>query len=350
MRWFWRILKLGLVVGFLLAFGKLAVPWIAEQAYLSRSRAAPVLPAARLTPQNAAQIAVLEKLSADEILPAGYQLLDVVWKSSERALLLVSRNDTLILSDFPQIKQLQTWLASPRVAGATWGAAQFSQDMRFVAAKYANQVKVYIVESGQPLSPWIASSELFTLSPDGTRLAQAGTLGLSDDPSRVAVHKTSDGSQAALFKTRAFYWRDLTFSPDGALLVVLGDERQPSSAWMGRTPVFTWLNTIGNQVAISGDGSVVATSSAIIFLKTRQVIPLQYPPPSQTPWDVAFSPDGSLLVTQTVEGGLYFWRVSDGALLTSRGIPPGQAEIVFSPDGAMFSVLVDNYIVNWGLP
>ncbi len=348
MRWFWRFLKIFVVLGLLLAFQKLALPWIAEQAYLSRSRALPALAALHITSQNADQVQLLEKWQVGEILPGGYRLLDIVWQTSQQAELLAASGDILLLANFPPAERLHTW-ANPHIDGATWKAS-FSQDGRYLAAQYTNQVRVFAAQSGQPLSPWMDSMEIIALSPDGKRLAKAGTLGLSEDPSRVGVYKTDDGSQTALFKTSAYYWRDLVYSPDGALLVALGDGQRPPMAWMGSTPVFAWLNLQGYQLAFSGDGLVLATGNSIVFLKDRRVVPLQYPPPAQTPWGVAFSPGGDMLVTQTMEGGLYFWRVSDGALLTSRGIPPGQANITFSPDGVWFTVLIGDTIIRWGLP
>jgi len=349
MRWVWLLLKIILVAGLLLAFWKVALPWIAEQAYLSRSRAMPALAAQHLTPQSVTQLQVLEKWQASDILPGDYRLLDLVWQTPQQAMLLSASGDTLLLASFPPQQKLHTWLANPSVDTAFW-QAHFNRDGRYLAAQYTNQVRVFAAQSGQPVGPWMPAMEIFSLSPDGRRLAKAGTLGLSEDPSRVGIYKTDDGSQTALFKTSAYYWRDLVYSPDGALLVALGDGQRPPTAWIGSTPVFTWLNMQGYQLAISTDGLVLATGTSIIFLKDRRVVPLQYPPPAQTPWGVAFSPGGDMLVTQTMEGGLYFWNASDGALLTSRGIPPGQARIAFSPDGAWFTVLIDNTIIRWGLP
>jgi WD40 repeat protein len=196
----------------------------------------------------------------------------------------------------------------------------------------------------------MSATEVMALSPDGRRLAWAGSLGPSEEPSRVGVYDAPVGSQEALFRTRAINWRDLAYSPDGVLLVALGDASQPAAAWMGSTPVFSWLEAGGNQAVISLDGLTLATSQAVVFLKDRRLIPLKVPPPVQTPWGVAFSPAGDVLVSQTLEGGLYFWRTADGTLLASRGVPPGRARIAFSPDGAWFTVLGDDFIIRWGLP
>jgi WD40 repeat protein len=262
--------------------------------------------------------------------------------------LLAWQGETLALVSFPSGELLNTWQPDPPVDGATW-EAHFSQDARFITAKYGNRARCFDTHSGQALGPWVDASERFALSPDGAHLASAGTLGLSEDPSRVWVNRTRDGARLALFKTRAFYWRDLFYSPDGSLLVALGDDGQPTYAWIGRTPVFRWLEPVGYRAALSPDGLVFAASRTIHFLKTRKTLVLEYPPLAGTPVALAFSPAGDLLVTQTVEGGLYLWRVSDGSLLSLYHLPEGIAQVAFSPDGAWFTVLLQGAVYRYGL-
>jgi WD40 repeat protein len=252
------------------------------------------------------------------------------------------------LASFPEGELLHTWQADPPVEGAAW-EAHFSQDGRFIVAKYGNRVRTFDALSGGALGPWLNGSERFALSPDGSRAALAGTLGLSEDPSRVWENRTRDGARLALFKTRAFIWRDLIYSPDGTLLVALGDDGSQTYAWIGRTPVFRWLEPAGYRAAFSPDGLTFATAETIHFLKTRKKLLLDYPPLAGTPISLAFSPAGDLLVTQTLEGGLFLWRVSDGLLLGAHRLPEGMAQIAFSPDGAWFTVLLQGAVYRYGL-
>ena len=50
-------------------------------------------------------------------------------------------------------------------------------------------------------------------------------------------------------------------------------------------------------------------------------------------WSVAFSPDGQLLATSSVDKTVKFWRVTDGALVRTLVHPEGVTCIAFSPDG-----------------
>ena len=49
--------------------------------------------------------------------------------------------------------------------------------------------------------------------------------------------------------------------------------------------------------------------------------------------EVAFSPDGQILATSSVDSTVKFWRVADGQLLRTLQHPEGVTSIAFSPDG-----------------
>jgi hypothetical protein len=340
--------KFALVGGLILIFWLVGIPWMKEQAYLWRSRPAPVLAEQRITPENASRVKLLETWEEGEALSPAYTLGEITWLKPQEGRLLAWRNETLVLVAFPEGELLHTWQADLPVDGAAW-EAHFSLDGRFIAAQYGNRVRSFDARSGQALGPWLNASERFAIAPDGTRLAWAGTLSLSEDPSRVGVYRTQDGKKLALFKTRAFYWRDLSYSPDGKLLVALGDDGQLTYAWIGRTPVFRWLEPAGYRAAFSPDGLILATPETVLSLRTHKKLALEYPLLAGTPFALAFSPAGDLLVTQTVEGGLYLWRVSDGSLLGAHRLPEGIAQIAFSPDGDWFSVLIQGAVYRYGL-
>jgi WD40 repeat protein len=49
--------------------------------------------------------------------------------------------------------------------------------------------------------------------------------------------------------------------------------------------------------------------------------------------EVAFSPDGQILATSSVDSTVKLWRVGDGKLLRTLQHPEGVTSIAFSPDG-----------------
>lgn len=342
---FKQIILAGILILLLWLIG---LPWLAEQAYFLRSRPAPALAEGRLTPENASRVGLLQTWEEGSVLSIAYTLEELVWLAPQQGRLLAWQGDRLVLVSFPSGELLYTWQAEKPVDGAEW-EAHFSQDGRFLIACYGNRVRAFDALSGEAQGPWLNGSERFALSPDGSRAALAGTLGLSEDPSRVWANRTRDGARLALFKTRAFIWRDLIYSPEGRLLAALGDDGSHTYAWIGRTPVFRWLEPTGYRAAFSPDGLTFATPETIHFLKSRQKLSLDYPPLAGTPISLAFSPAGDLLVTQTLEGGLYLWRVSDGSLLGAHRLPEGIAQIAFSPDGAWFTVLLQRAVYRYGL-
>ena len=295
------LVQLALTAGALLVFWQYGIPWMKEQAYLHHSRTVPILLEQRITPENASRVQLQETWEEGQVLSSNFTLGEIIWLTPQEGRLLAWWDEMLVLASFPKGELLHTWQADPPVDGAAW-EAHFSSDGRFVTAKYGNRVRSYAAQSGQALGPWLNASERFAISPDGTRLAWAGTLGLSEDPSRMGVYQTRDGVKLSLFKTRAFYWRDLLYSPDGALLVALGDDGQRTYASIGRTPVFRWLEPGGYQAAFSPNGLSLATAQTILSLKTRQKLLLNYPPPQETPFEVTFSPAGDLLVTSNRGG------------------------------------------------
>ena len=67
---------------------------------------------------------------------------------------------------------------------------------------------------------------------------------------------------------------------------------------------------------------------------------------------LSFSYDGSLLVSGTFSGSLYFWDCSSGSLEKSlTGHASDVMDIKFSPDGVLLaSISEDNQIIIWGIP
>src|SRR5262245_12637097 len=51
--------------------------------------------------------------------------------------------------------------------------------------------------------------------------------------------------------------------------------------------------------------------------------------------DVAFTPDGTLLATASVDGTVRLWRVDDGGLVGTLSHPEGITSMALSPDGRL---------------
>ncbi|GGU93794.1 hypothetical protein GCM10010182_06850 [Actinomadura cremea] len=51
----------------------------------------------------------------------------------------------------------------------------------------------------------------------------------------------------------------------------------------------------------------------------------------------AFSPDGSRLVTGSVDESVKVWNTGTGALVRTIGVGEKPAEVVFAPDGSTFA-------------
>ena len=67
-------------------------------------------------------------------------------------------------------------------------------------------------------------------------------------------------------------------------------------------------------------------------------------------WSIAVSPDGQLLASGGLDGGLRLWQVADGTLLNTLAGQPGLIwSTAFSPDGKLLtSATPDGFIRLWG--
>jgi WD40 repeat protein len=194
-----------------------------------------------------------------------------------------------------------------------------------------------------------------------------GTLAIAFSPesSHLAVVDTNRNTllwnlgklnEQPLELVKETYISDLVFSPDGNLLLGSdGGTDRESNLYLWEVTTGTLLRTWktkGYQFAFHPNGTVLAAadySSGQIFLyDLRTWQPMQSMKGPQYVSAVAFSPDGSLLVT-SADNTTNIWDASNGKLLKS--LPGFFPPLFFSPDGTtLITGLGNGRIQVFGLP
>jgi WD40 repeat protein len=188
-----------------------------------------------------------------------------------------------------------------------------------------------------------------SFSPDGSLLA------FIDTDRRILLWGVDDLESEPIELAREIYVTELIFSPDSKLLLGVSgsSEEQPLYLWDATTGKLlrTW-KTKGYPFAFHPNGETLAFieyQSGKIFLYDFGTWKLLLEMQGQKyAREIAFNPDGSLLVTSD-EKGINFWDASTGELLkTIEGSIPWQ--LTFSPDGNLLVVTVgDGRVQVWGI-
>lgn len=262
---------------------------------------------------------------------------------------------------------------TPRSAGMA-----FSPDGSLLveADQTSNELAVFSVASNGSLSQLstvnAAGPQTVAFNPAGTLLAVAGGNGSST----VTIYSVSSGGTLTQVSEPSFNLNNpakAVFSPDGTLLAVAeGNGSTGSQGYVGlftvaqdgtlaqvnNSPFLAGIGTesvafnpSGTLVAASNEGGDVSSQStvSVYSIGTGNAVSQVSGSPFSTgygPYDVAFSPDGSLLVTaDELQGGgavSVFSVGSGGALSQVAGSPFAtvqMAQIVrFSPNGGVLAV------------
>jgi WD40 repeat protein/DNA-binding SARP family transcriptional activator len=195
-----------------------------------------------------------------------------------------------------------------------------------------------------PIAPNSDDSSIQSdVAPDGSTFATS--------PRSNAVELWSSATRTVVRRLRVPVGdtNGMRFSSDSTLLGVAGSSH--AAVWDVRTgrvvrvlPVGSGINEGCNAVAFSPDGRVVAVAGVqairLYDLRTgHQVVEM---PSGATPQDLDFSPDGKLLASATLAGGVDLWDVETGRSLASLSNGShGRAydsTVRFSPDGRMLAV------------
>ena len=199
---------------------------------------------------------------------------------------------------------------------------------------------------GRPDIVWMQSAHTtetisVAFSPDGSLLASVGN--------DVKLWRVSDGSLVRSLP-QSTNCRGVMFSPDGRLLVSAG-----SRIKLWRVSDGTLIRTIGNtyyyDAVFSPDGNLIAASRAFAVELRRVsdgtlVRTLTYPD-MEVPSTVAFSPDGRLVAAGSIDPlfAIVLWHVSDGRLALTIDGDGAFFEIAFSPDGSLITGALESTII-----
>ncbi|MBN1203096.1 MAG: WD40 repeat domain-containing protein [Anaerolineae bacterium] len=211
-------------------------------------------------------------------------------------------------------------------------------------------------DTGQPWVPCPASYDALsvTFSPDGTTLAAAdaaGRVGLWDIPSgeRVVVLSGYNygGAERGGASSDTISKGCFAFSPDGITLAAGASGYITSGGWVelwdiDQGVIQGYLQGYGSMedLAYSPDGALLVTASSLSGLrlwdtatKTVQQVLMEY---GEAVGSVAFSPDGTRLAAGLVYGEIHLWDVTTGSLLTVfEDHTEYMSSIAFSPDGIL---------------
>ncbi len=198
---------------------------------------------------------------------------------------------------------------------------------------------------------WIGRAEKNVMtgvaySPDGSTLVTTGYSG------RAVLLDASSGRPIDRYP-RA--WDSATFSADGATLVTSGAAIRVLDLASG-TVTASAPSSEGGQVALGPDGRSFATGDrggvAVRDLTTGERIDRYGPTTAfDETKDVAFSPDGSLLVGMSGLATVRVWAVSSGEKVLSFQGQTGQGhDVAFSPGGSVLAVSGGGGTTLWRIP
>ena len=224
--------------------------------------------------------------------------------------------------------------------GALTSAVFSPNGSEILTASMAGTARIYSARSGAQLAVFDDSPSELTdagFSPDGSKIV------ISSADGAARIWDVRRGSLLAALNPHAGAVETAAFSPDGSR-VVTADAGGPALVWDVRSgarlltlPAFRQGSRFdaaaysANGTRIAGalnDGAAVwdARTGARLAVIEDSYIPIL---------SVAFSPDGSRVVTGGSDGAVRIWSASSGAQLSAlNGGVSGAASVQYSPDGA----------------
>jgi WD40 repeat protein len=218
-------------------------------------------------------------------------------------------------------------------------AIALSPDGKLVAAADdCNLVRVWRVPDGVPVAeiavtryrPYKPAYDLAFL-PDGRSLVTA-----SEQVRLWALNGFEPSFREAPARDRLFH--SLCPSPDGAV-VAYGSQSAIGLWWPARgvARILTEARRWTHSLAFAPDGTALAAAfghSVRVFDPHTGLAALHLSGHQGKVWKVAYTPDGSRLVTASSDGSVRFWDAATGALRASFDWMCGQVRcLAISPDG-----------------
>lgn len=256
------------------------------------------------------------------------------------------------------------------------------------ATKLPRAIHLWDLKSGLEqahLNGLIAEITAIAFSPDGTYLASGGFDGvhfwdMSTLESKLTIEGHSDTSGGIINgSAHEMYpvW-SLAFSPDGATLAVasggimgpgwleLFDTGSGNKLAEFKPTGSRFDQIIAFDMAFSPDGTLLATADGIIRLwdAANGEVLRALSEDQHSLMRLAFSPDGKVMAIadwrhrsdgennseENFQGGVVFWDVESGERLDYLDVGPGTVtSIAFSPDGKLLAIGFDQNIIFWDI-
>jgi WD40 repeat protein len=239
----------------------------------------------------------------------------------------------------------------PIPTGWQMGVLAFSRDGRLVAAEAEQKtIGVWDTASGRPVAHLKGKQdriEALAFHPDGRRLASADSRGA------VRLWELPSGRELAVHRPQGSFAKALCWSPDGKHLAVggmapEGDLRQAGGVQLWSADSLQTVRTFrdGNgpahrlpvpTVAFSPDGSKLLSGSWDATVKIWDTASgaalARLRGHTGYVWAVAFSPDGRRLATTSNDETLKLWDVATGQEILTLENPSAELRLAFSADG-----------------
>lgn len=243
-------------------------------------------------------------------------------------------------------------------------ALAFHPDGTYLATGHeTGKIYFWNTENGEEIGSIDAHEggvEAIAFSPDGSLLVSGGV-----EDYLVRFWNLETHSQVHEIDNFPARIPDLAFSPDG-LFLAIPYTFDAVRLWEIKTLTETYLQDLPmnpqatiNALTFDSTGRILAVSTQLLIIDfwdiaTQERLNVRLSHPAET-FDIAFSPDGSILAS--ANGGLYLWQLSEknGDLAVSQGVELyGISEnntifhVAFNPDGTLL-VATGDTIQLWKL-
>jgi WD40 repeat protein len=225
-------------------------------------------------------------------------------------------------------------------------SAAISQDGTLLALGALDFVALVDVATQTLLQKLPAPNYLFSvkISPDGKYVA-AGGMGFF-----YRIWRVADGAMIADVHPGGEPF--LTFSPDGAQLLVSVNETVSAYAFPSLTP--QWTASIGERAEYAPDGSFIAGGPGVLVdpATGTQIGTVGGQTPGTGGTAVAVSSTGLVAITAGIDGAIEVWRVADKTKVATIPNSTDIEELAFSPDGTRLagSTLLGSAAFVWSVP